>query len=117
MGMHSQDTAELFFNDCRIPKANMLGMKGGGFMMLMEKLQQERLCTAAGSILSCELMVAEMMKYVKEIKNGEKPISKQQSIQFALMEMWIETRMTRTFVDTLIADHIAGKQVVVEIFQ
>jgi acyl-CoA dehydrogenase len=43
MGWHSQDTAELFFNNCRIPVGNRLGEKGMGFLMLMEKLQQERL--------------------------------------------------------------------------
>lgn len=50
MGWHSQDTAELFFNDCRIPKANLLGEKGYGFLMLMGKLQQERLVCAMGAV-------------------------------------------------------------------
>ena len=50
IGWHSQDTAELYFNDCRIPKANRLGLKGTGFIMLMQKLQQERLVCAIAAV-------------------------------------------------------------------
>src|SRR6476659_196433 len=48
MGMASQDTRELFFEDCRVPASNLIGVEGGGFMMLMQQLQQERLCVALG---------------------------------------------------------------------
>ena len=54
MGWWSQDTAELFFTRCRIPKANRLGEKGTGFLMLMQKLQQERLVTAVGAVTAAE---------------------------------------------------------------
>ena len=58
MGMASQDTSELFFEDCRVPAANRLGAEGAGFMMLMQKLQQERLCVAIGAVAGAEQVVA-----------------------------------------------------------
>jgi acyl-CoA dehydrogenase len=54
MGWHSQDTAELFFTNCRIPKRNRLGEKGAGFFMLMGKLQQERLVCCMGGVVAAE---------------------------------------------------------------
>ncbi len=57
MGAHSQDTAELFFSDCRIPRANRLGEKGQGFLMLMAKLQQERLLVALGAVAIAEYLI------------------------------------------------------------
>jgi acyl-CoA dehydrogenase len=54
MGMASQDTSELFFEDCRIPAANRIGEEGAGFMMMMQKLQQERLCVAIGAVTGAE---------------------------------------------------------------
>src|SRR5215468_10735007 len=53
LGLHAQDTSEIFFEDCRVPVTNLLGREGQGFKMLMEKLQQERLCIGIGSIASC----------------------------------------------------------------
>ncbi len=115
MGMYSQDTAEMFFKDVRIPKENLLGQKGGGFIILMEKLQQERLCAACGGVFGASLMVDEMINFCKEIKVGGKPISKQQTVQFALMEMYIEAKMARTFCETLVNDHINGENVAIEV--
>ncbi len=114
MGMYSQDTAEMFFKDVRVPKENLLGQKGGGFIILMEKLQQERLCAVCGGVCGAELMVNEMMNFAKEIQTGGKPLSKQQAVQFALMEMYIEVKMARSFCDALVVDHIAGENVVVD---
>jgi len=66
MGFHSQDTAELFFTNCRIPVTNRLGQKGGGFYMLMEKLQQERLATAIGAIVAAEYILEATIDYCKK---------------------------------------------------
>ncbi|MDQ1239171.1 MAG: acyl-CoA dehydrogenase, partial [Thermodesulfobacteriota bacterium] len=57
IGWHSQDTAELFFNDCRIPKANRLGEKGAGFFMLMQKLQQERIMVCISAVAAAEYIL------------------------------------------------------------
>src|SRR5690606_37813247 len=66
MGMSSQDTAELFFEDCRVPKANLLGTDGGGFMMLMQKLQQERLVVAISAQASAEKVLEDTVAYTRE---------------------------------------------------
>src|SRR5204863_9628716 len=73
MGMASQDTSELFFEDCRVPAANLLGVEGGGFMMMMQKLQQERLCVAVGAVAGAEQVVEDTIAYTKERKAFGKP--------------------------------------------
>ena len=114
-GWHSQDTAELFFSDCRVPITNRLGQDGGGFYMLMEKLQQERLVTAIGAQAAAEYMLAITIDYCKERKAFGKPISKFQHNQFKIVEMATEIKLGRTFIDKLIADHMEKKSVVVEV--
>ncbi|MBI5569418.1 MAG: acyl-CoA dehydrogenase family protein [Desulfomonile tiedjei] len=115
IGWHSQDTAELFFNDCRIPKANRLGQKGSGFLMLMDKLQQERLLVAIGAVPAAELMLEMTIKYCKERIAFGRPISKFQNTQFKLVEMATEIKLGRTFLDKLVVDHMEGKNIVVEV--
>ena len=114
MGMHSQDTAELFFSNCRIPKTNILGNKGDGFMMLMQKLQQERLMSAVGSVAGMELMLEQCITWAKETEINGKPLSKLQSIKFTLAEMATEVKMNRVFLDNLINGHMAGENVIAE---
>ncbi|MDZ4165493.1 MAG: acyl-CoA dehydrogenase family protein [Smithellaceae bacterium] len=115
IGWHSQDTAELYFTDCRIPRGNRLGEKGTGFLHLMEKLQQERLVCAIGAVAAAEFMLEITIKYCKERVAFGKPISKFQHTQFELVEMATEAKLGRTFIDKLIADHMEGKNVVVEV--
>jgi acyl-CoA dehydrogenase len=115
IGWHSQDTSELYFTDCRVPIANRLGQKGSGFYMLMEKLQQERLVCSIGAVAAAERIIAMTIDYVKERKAFGKPISKFQNTQFRIVEMATEVKLGKTFVDKLVADHIEGKQVVVEV--
>ncbi len=114
MGYHSQDTAELFFSNCRIPIENRLGEKGGGFIMLMEKLQQERLVCAIMGVAAAEFLLDWTLAACKETRAGDKPLSKSQAVQFALVEMATETKIGRTFVDKLVADHMEGLNVVIE---
>lgn len=115
IGWHSQDTAELYFTDCRIPKENRLGGKGSGFLKLMMKLQQERLVCAIGAVIAAEYLLELTIKYCKERNAFGRPISKFQHVQFELVEMATETKLGRTFIDKLIMDHIEGKNVVVEV--
>lgn len=115
MGWNSQDTAELFFNDCKIPKENRLGDKGMGFLMLMGKLQQERLCCAMGAVYGAEMCVNGVIDYCKKASDAhDKPLSKYQAVQFALVEMATEVKLGRTFLDKLIADHMEGLDVKTE---
>ncbi len=115
IGWHSQDTAELYFNDCRVPKANRLGMKGSGFLMLMEKLQQERLCVCIGAVPAAEMVLETTVKYCQERTAFGKPISKFQNTRFKIVEMATEVKLGRTFVDKLVVDHMEGRNVVVEV--
>ena len=115
IGWHSQDTAELYFTDCRIPKGNRLGEKGSGFIKLMMKLQQERLVCSIGAVIAAEFILELTIRYCKERSAFGRPISKFQHVQFELVEMATETKLGRTFLDKLIMDHIEGKNVVVEV--
>lgn len=114
MGWHSQDTAELFFTNCRIPASNRLGTKGYGFIMLMEKLQQERIVAAMGAVAAAERIMEWTLAACARHKEGGKPLSKHQAVQFAIVEMLTEVKLGRTFIDKLIADHMEGRNVVVE---
>jgi len=115
VGWHSQDTAELYFADCRVPAGNRLGEKGSGFLKLMLKLQQERLMCAIGAQAGAELMLELTIKYCKERVAFGKPISKFQHTQFEIVEMATDIRLGRTFVDKLIVDHMEGKDIVVDV--
>ncbi|WP_319405071.1 acyl-CoA dehydrogenase family protein [uncultured Desulfosarcina sp.] len=114
MGWHSQDTAELFFSNCRIPVGNRLGEKGMGFLMLMEKLQQERLTCALGAVCGAERILEWAMDFCRKNNRGGRPLSKSQAVQFELVEMAADVKVGRTFVDKLVADHIEKKNIVIE---
>ncbi len=115
VGWHSQDTAELFFTDCRVPKTNRLGEKGSGFIMLMEKLQQERLLCAIMGVTAAERMLEITIEYCKERTAFGRPISKFQNSQFKIVEMATEVKLGRTFVDKLIVEHMDGENIVVDV--
>ncbi|MBU0516500.1 MAG: acyl-CoA dehydrogenase family protein [Proteobacteria bacterium] len=114
VGWHSQDTAELFFEDCRVPAANRLGQKGAGFMMLMQKLQQERLVCAIGAQAAAEYVLEMTIDYCKSRTAFGRPISKFQHNRFKIVDMATEIKLGRTFLDKLIADHLEGKSLPVE---
>ncbi|MBT8370673.1 MAG: acyl-CoA dehydrogenase family protein, partial [Deltaproteobacteria bacterium] len=114
MGWRSQDTAELFFSKCRIPVANRLGEKGAGFLMLMQKLQQERLMCALGAQVAAERMVEWTTDYCKNTKINGKPLSKSQVTQFALVDMAAEICIGRAFIEKLVAEHMEQKDIIVE---
>ena len=114
IGMWSQDTAELFFSKCRIPKKNRLGEKGMGFLMLMDKLQQERLMCAIMAVTGAERIKEWITDYCKQTSVAGKPLSKSQAVQFALVEMTTDVKLGRTFVEKLVADHMEKKEIIVE---
>jgi alkylation response protein AidB-like acyl-CoA dehydrogenase len=114
MGAHSQDTAELFFSECRIPRANRLGEKGQGFLMLMAKLQQERLLVALGAITIAEYLLSEITTFCRTTLVGDRPLSRSQAVQFALVEMATDVKIGRTFIDKLIADHMENRPIIIE---
>jgi len=108
MGMHSQDTAELFFEDVKVPKANILGQPGMGFMYLMQKLAQERIVCAIGAIAGAEYALEHTLNYVKERKAFGKPIIDFQNTRFKLADVKAQALVGRTFVDACIQRMIDG---------
>jgi acyl-CoA dehydrogenase len=114
MGMASQDTSELVFEDCRVPAENLIGTAGAGFLMLMQKLQQERLVVALASQAGAEVVLADTIKYVHERKAFGKPIAKFQNTQFKLAECATEIEVGRAFLDRLISEHMTGEYLVKE---
>lgn len=112
IGQHSQDTAELFFEDCRVPVSNLIGEEGHGFAYLTEKLQQERLVVGIAAQVAAEESLRETIDYVKTRYAFGQPISKFQNTRFTLAELATKVEMARTFLDELIARHVAGENVV-----
>ncbi len=114
LGVHSQDTTELFFTNCQIPTKNRLGDKGTGFPKLMDKLQQERLLVAILAKTMAEFILEWTVDYLQQkyTTSGFKRLP--QAIQFAFVEMDTEVKLGRTFLEKLIADHMAGKHIVAE---
>jgi len=115
LGLKGQDTSELFFEDCRVPAENLLGQEGQGFKMLMQKLQQERLCIGVGSMASCRQSLDDTLEYVKERKAFGKPIAGFQNTQFKLAELETQVEIGQAFVDRLLAAHVRGDDIVSEV--
>lgn len=115
VGMHSQDTAELIFENVRVPTSNLLGEEGKGFAYLMTKLQQERLIAALNALVAAEDMLEMTIQYVKEREAFGRSISKFQNTQFKIAEMATEIQIGRTFIDDLIAKHIHSEDIVTQV--
>lgn len=115
VGLHAQDTAELIFEDCKVPKENLLGAEGKGFRYLMEKLQQERLIVAIAAQVASEEMLGKTIEYVKSRQAFGKPVSSFQNTQFKIVEMATDIEMGRTYLDQLIADHLRGENIVTKV--
>jgi len=99
IGMKAQDTSELFFQDVKVPKENLLGAEGMGFIYLMQELPQERLSVALNAIASAESILEQTIAYVKERKAFGRSISSFQNTQFKIAEMSADITMARVFVD------------------
>jgi acyl-CoA dehydrogenase len=112
LGLHGQDTSELFFQDCVVPVANLLGGEGQGFRMLMSQLQQERLCIGVASIASCRRALEDTIDYVKQREAFGQRIAAFQNTQFKLAELATEVEVGQAFVDKLLAAHVQGRDIV-----
>ncbi len=114
LGMHSQDTAELFFNDVRVPAENLLGAEGSGFFQLVQNLPQERLSISVSAVAACEAAFSWTVDYVKERTAFGRPIGAFQNTRFRLAEMKAEIAVGRTYVDAQIEAHADGDLTVEE---
>jgi len=109
MGMKSQDTAELFFEDVRVPAANLLGgSEGQGFYQLMGDLPYERALIAVSGVAAMEGALAETIRYTKDRKAFGKTIAEFQNTKFKLAEIATKTHIARVFVDDVIAKIVNG---------
>jgi len=105
IGLHAQDTAELFFDNVRVPTDNLLGREGEGFMYLMQQLSQERLTIAVSAVAAAEVALEWTISYCKERTAFGKPIADFQNTRFTLAELKTELTIARVFVDQCILAH------------
>ncbi len=108
VGMHGQDTCELFFDNVRVPKSNLLGMPGMGFIMLMKELAWERLMVGLMSQAAAEAVFAHTVKYTKDRKAFGKPIGAFQNTRFKLAEIRTQIDIGRAYADKCMAEQVKG---------
>ncbi|MGZ6825998.1 MAG: acyl-CoA dehydrogenase family protein [Mycobacteriales bacterium] len=109
VGMKAQDTAELFFDDVRVPAANLVGKEGGGFIHLMEALPQERLSIAVVAVAAARHVLDLTVQYCKDRKAFGKAIGSFQHSRFVLAEMETEVCIAEQYIDRAVAEHNAGR--------
>ncbi|MGZ4453826.1 MAG: acyl-CoA dehydrogenase family protein [Nocardioides sp.] len=109
VGMKAQDTAELFFDDVRVPAANLVGKEGGGFIHLMEALPQERLSIAVVAVAAARHVLDLTVQYCKDRKAFGKAIGSFQHSRFLLAEMETEVCIAEQYIDRAVAEHNAGR--------
>lgn len=109
MGLHAQDTAELSFTDVRVPKENLLGEEGRGFVYLMENLPQERVSIGCIAVAAVEHVLDLCLAYAKEREAFGKPIGKFQHNRFVLAEMATEAHIARVFINDCVLRLDAGE--------
>jgi long-chain-acyl-CoA dehydrogenase len=109
VGLHAQDTAELFFDDVRVPVANRLGEEGQGFRYLVTNLPQERLSIAITGVAAARVAFEQTLAYAKERRAFGQPIGAFQNSRFRLAEMATEVEVAQAFVDRCVLAHNAGE--------
>jgi acyl-CoA dehydrogenase len=114
MGQQAADTAELFFEDVRVPASNLLGEEGKGFAYLMQELAQERFVIALGAAAKLEAMLDETIRYTKERIVFGKPLFDFQNTRFKLAEIKARATAVRMMVDTYLGEHMRRKLTVEE---
>lgn len=109
IGLHAQDTSELFFNDVRVPKANVLGDPQKGFHFLTHFLAEERLIGAVQYVTGAQLAWDLTLDWVKERRMFGKPLGAFQNTRFKLAELRAQIDSAQVFVDTLVMEHLQGR--------
>jgi alkylation response protein AidB-like acyl-CoA dehydrogenase len=109
IGLKAQDTAELFFDNVQVPKENLLGAEGSGFISLMENLPQERISIAAIAVAASELVLELCLDYAKSREAFGKPIGSFQHNRFLLAEMATEVHIARVFLNDCVMRLNAGQ--------
>jgi acyl-CoA dehydrogenase len=115
MGWWASDTAELFFDDCRVPVGNLIGAENMGFACIMGNFQSERLALALMANMTSQLALEESLKWAREREAFGKPIGKFQVIKHRLAEMATALEVSREFTYRQAAKMAAGQSVIKEI--
>ncbi|HET8694424.1 MAG TPA: acyl-CoA dehydrogenase family protein, partial [Aquabacterium sp.] len=115
MGWWASDTAELFFEDCRVPVGNLLGPENSGFFTIMANFQAERLSLAIMAYMTAQLALEQCLTYVKERTTFGKPLAKHQVIRHKLAEMATKVDVAREYAYRVAARMAAGKQAITEV--
>ena len=114
IGQHGADTAELFFDELRVPAANLLGELNKGFIHLMQELAQERFIIAVGAASTTEAMLAETIRYTRERKLFGQSVFDFQNSKFKLAELKAKATAMRIMVDYYLGEHLRRKLTVEE---
>ena len=109
MGLKSQDTAELFFDNVVVPKENVLGDPAKGFYYLMQFLAEERLTGACGYVASCQVAFDLTMEYITDRKIFGQAVADFQVNRFKMADMRMETDIAQVFIDHCVMEHNAGR--------
>jgi alkylation response protein AidB-like acyl-CoA dehydrogenase len=109
LGQHAQDTAELSFEDVRVPAANLLGQEGEGFIQLVSNLPQERLSIAASAVAAAEAALEWTLGYVRERQAFGQPIGSFQNSRFILAQLHSEVQIARIYMDHCVLELDAGE--------
>ena len=109
LGLKAQDTAELFFDNVKVPKENVLGHPAKGFYSLMQFRAEDRLIVACGCVAAAEAAFRTTLDYVRERHAFGQPIAHFQNTRFKLADMRTRIDVAQTFVDRCVMDHNAGK--------
>lgn len=115
MGWWASDTAELFFDDCRVPAENLIGVENAGFACIMANFQSERLALAVMANMTAQLALEESLRWAREREAFGKPIGKFQVLRHRLAEMATQLEVSREFTYRQAAKMVAGKSVIKEI--
>ena len=106
VGLKAQDTSELFFDNVKLPIANLIGSKGKGFYSLMEQLPQERLAIAVSAVAAADAALDWTIEYVNERNAFGKKISEFQNTKFKLAELKTELSVAQIYIDECIDKHL-----------
>ena len=109
IGLHSQDTSELFFEDVRVPRSNLLGGEGMGFAYLMNQLPQERLSIACAAQACAQRAFDEALAFTKDRKAFGKTVFEFQATRFTLADLATKLQVGWAHLDWAIKSHIAGE--------
>lgn len=109
IGLHAQDTSELFFDEVRVPAANLLGEENKGYSYLMSELSQERLVVGIRAAASIEAMLERTIAYTREREAFGQSVFDFQNTRFKLADAKAQAAMLRAFVDDCLGRHLRGE--------